>query len=344
VAPVEKVIEQLGRFETARWQAEARRWLQGQSALLGPHFRRRLEAGAVRDGHGDLHLANAVVLGDDATAFDCIEFDPSLRRIDVMADIAFMTMDLEAHGRPDLAHRFLDAYLQARGDFEGLAVLRFHEAARACVRRLVQRLSPGGLAAGATDYLRIARQKMHSRSTTPRLAITSGASGSGKSTIAARLVDATGAVRTRSDVERKRLWASGPAGGLLYGGDTSARTYARLAQCARSVLAAGHDMIVDAAFLDRRQRDEFARLADDLGVPFTVLAFDAPPAELARRVRARAAVGGDPSDADETVLATQLRTRDTIGRDEAHRTIRVDAGGPVDVGQLVAAWLSRERR
>jgi len=338
VAPVAQLIEQLGRFETTQWTAEARRWLADQAGRLGPVFRSRSAAGAVRDGHGDLHLANAVVLGDDATAFDCIEFDPALRRIDVLADIAFMTMDLQAHGRPDLAHRFLDAYLAARGDFEGLAVLRLHEAARACVRRLVQRLSPGGPAADDTDYLEIARRKMRVRSDRPRLAITSGPSGSGKSTIAARLVDATGAVRARSDVERKRLGGSPPQGAALYGSDMTARTYARLAECARAALAAGYDMIVDAAFLHRRQRDAFAQLAAELGVPFTVLAFDAPAAELARRVRARAAQGGDPSDADEAVLASQLRTCDPIDADEAQRTVRVASSGPVDVAELAAAW------
>ena len=340
IEPVAKLLGQLDRFEAAPWIADATRWLDEERARLGPVFRRRRAAGAVRDGHGDLHLANAVVLGDDATAFVCIEFDPSLRRIDVMADVAFMTMDLEAHGRADLAHRFLDAYLEARGDFEGLAVLRFHEAARACVRRLVQRLGPGGLASGATDYLEVANRKM-SAPPTPRLAITSGLSGSGKSTIAARLVDATGAIRVRSDVERKRLAAAdGVDGAALYGGEMTARTYARLATAARVALAAGYSVIVDAAFLHRRERDEFARLAAELGVPFTVLVFDAPPADLARRVRARAGQGTDPSDADEAVLASQLRARDPIAADEEQRTLRIDTSDPVDVAALAATWPS----
>ena len=116
--------------EVVRWQ---RAFYRGHRA----QFEKRVLTGRMRDGHGDLHLSNTVVLGDDVTAFDCIEFDPALRCIDVIADIAFMTMDLHAHGRPDLAHRFLDAYLAASGDYEGLALLRFHEAARACVRGLV---------------------------------------------------------------------------------------------------------------------------------------------------------------------------------------------------------------
>ncbi|HEY9025779.1 MAG TPA: AAA family ATPase [Burkholderiaceae bacterium] len=340
IEPVAQVIDQLARFEDGTWIRNALRWLDEEGRRLTPTFRRRLADGAVRDGHGDLHLANAVVLGDDATAFDCIEFDPSLRRIDVMADIAFMTMDLEAHGRPDLAHRFLDACLEARGDFEGLAVLRFHEVARACVRRLVQRLGPGGVAAGDVDYLVIANRKM-SNPPTPRLAITSGPSGSGKSTVAARLVDVTGAIRVRSDVERKRLAMCVQDDGPLYGTDMTRRTYTRLATCARLALSAGYDVIVDAACLRRRQRDEFARLAAELGVAFTVLAFDAPAAELARRVRRRLSEAADPSDADEAVLASQLRDRDPIGAVEEGRTIRIDTGRAVDATAVVATWRAR---
>ena len=98
----------------------------------------------MREGHGDLHLANAVLIGDEATAFDCIEFDPALRWIDVMSDVAFLTMDLKAHGRPDLAFGFLDAYLQRSGDYGGLRVLRFYEVYRpARSSWLARRQAPG---------------------------------------------------------------------------------------------------------------------------------------------------------------------------------------------------------
>jgi hypothetical protein len=118
-------------------------------------------------------------------------------------------------------------------------------------------------------------------------------------------------------------------------------TYARLSACARWALAAGYDTIVDAAFLHRAQRDAFARLAAEVGASFTVLAFDAPAAELRRRVRARAGEGIDPSDADEAVLARQLRTRHPIDTDEDPHTVRVDTASPVDAMELACAWRSR---
>jgi aminoglycoside phosphotransferase family enzyme len=80
--------------------SELRAWLHAQAVDLTPVWRARLAAGRVREGHGDLHLANTLVLGEEVTAFDCIEFDPALRWIDVMHDLAFLLMDLMAHGRP----------------------------------------------------------------------------------------------------------------------------------------------------------------------------------------------------------------------------------------------------
>ena len=76
----------------------------------------RRRAGSVRECHGDLHLANAVLLEGEVTAFDCLEFDPALRWIDVFSDVAFLVMDLMAHGRGDLAFRFLNGYLEDGGE------------------------------------------------------------------------------------------------------------------------------------------------------------------------------------------------------------------------------------
>jgi uncharacterized protein len=342
VSPLARVLDQLRAFEAPAWNDSAARWLQESRDGLGPALRARRAQGAVRDGHGDLHLANTVDLVTEVTAFDCIEFDPALRRIDVMNDIAFATMDLEARGRPDLAHRFLDAYLEARGDYGGLAVLRFYETGRACVRRLVQRLSPRN-DGDVPDYLGFASGRMSAAPGRPRLAILCGVSGSGKSTVASALVDATGAVRVRSDVERKRLHGLGSlartaAPDALYDAQATAATYARLADCARSGLAAGYDVLVDAAFLERAQRAGFAALAAQLQVPFTLLACEAPASELARRVGARAAAGADPSDADVGVLDNQLRTREALSDAERLSTLTIDTSAPIDIARLAARW------
>jgi aminoglycoside phosphotransferase family enzyme/predicted kinase len=344
-ASLAHVLDQLAAFESPAWQDQAACWLQGSRDRLAPAFRARRARGMVRDCHGDLHLANTVDLGTEVTAFDCIEFDPALRRIDVVHDIAFATMDLAVRGRPDLAHRFLDAYLAARGDYGGLSVLRFYETSRACVRRLVQHLSPG-TDGDAPDYLGFATRRMSAAPGRPRLALLCGVAGSGKSVVAAALVEATGAVRVRSDVERKRLrgldaLARSACGDGLYDAQATAATYARLAECARSALTAGYDVLVDATFLRRMQRASFAALAGQLQVPFTILACEAPAPELVRRVAARAAAGADPSEADVAVLERQLKTREGLADAERPWTIDVDTTTPVDIARLVDDWRRR---
>src|SRR5262245_15020773 len=115
-----EVLLELARDDTAQ-DALRRlaRWTEARNAALRETFARRKSEGWIREGHGDLHLANLVSLDSGITAFDCLEFDPRLRWIDVMCDVAFLVMDLEVRGRPDLAYAFLDAYLETTGDYAG---------------------------------------------------------------------------------------------------------------------------------------------------------------------------------------------------------------------------------
>ena len=93
----------------------------------------------MRECHGDLHLGNIALIDGRVTLFDRLEFNASMRWIDVMNDVAFVIADLQEHKRPDLAARFLTAYLEATGDYEGLGVLRFYLVYRAMVRAKVAR-------------------------------------------------------------------------------------------------------------------------------------------------------------------------------------------------------------
>lgn len=324
-------------------------WVVGQAAVLQEAWGQRYAAGAVRECHGDLHLANAVVLDDgDVTAFDCIEFDPALRWIDVMNDIAFTCMDLKAHGRPDLAWRLLDVYLQPSGDYDGLRVLRYYEVYRALVRALVMRLQPAAKGPdGSPDYLGCARSLVQgSGDHGPRLAITCGLSGAGKSALAGALLEAAGAVRLRSDVERKRLFGlhplqpSGVLAQDLYTPEATRRTSERLRELARQALQAGYPVIVDAAFLQRAQRDSFRRLAKELQLPFTVLHCEAGEDTLRRRVAARHAAGNDASEATLDVLERQLQQHEPPAADEQDCTLAVDTERALDVPALCSRWLA----
>jgi predicted kinase len=157
-------------------------------------------------------------------------------------------------------------------------------------------------------------------------------SGSGKSTVAKAAFEATGAIRIRSDVERKRLYGLPPegasdsvVGGGIYTSDASEATFARLHQLAQVCIKAGFPCIVDATFLRRKQRKPYRRLARDLGVPFVIIQCEAPPEKLARRIKKRQRRGNDPSEASVEVLQRQLKSFEQPSAKESSAVIRVDS-------------------
>jgi aminoglycoside phosphotransferase family enzyme/predicted kinase len=293
----------------------------------------------VRECHGDLHLGNLAMIDGRITPFDCIEFNPRLRWIDVISEAAFLMMDLEDRGYPGLAYRFLNGYLQRSGDYEALGLLPYYLVYRALVRAKVAILRLAGVAddADASDrvreeyasYMGLACQYAHARK--PALIITHGVSGSGKSWYAAQLVEHLGALQVRSDVERKRLFGyhaqAGTDSGIdtgIYTPEAGMRTYERLAEVARSIVDAGYPVIVDAAFLKQAQRARFRQLAGELGVPFVLLHFEADPDTLRSRIRERQRSGEDPSEAGLAVLEVQLELQEPLQAGEAAIRVRQD--------------------
>lgn len=335
--------------------AELRDWLQAGLRALAPWWATRRRDGRVREGHGDLHLANVLQLGEqgqEASAFDCIEFDAALRWIDVLDDVSFLAMDLMAHGRRDFGFRLLDAYLEASGDYAGVPALRFFMVCRALVRAQVAAIGQGqqlhsAARCAAGDYLALALSLARGRDA--RLAITHGLPGSGKSFVSQGLVEAAGALRVRSDVERKRLFGLGAlqssrdrvAGGI-YDAATTRRTYARLLDVAEFALRAGWPVIVDAAFLRRPERQEFAALAQRLGVPFSIVDCRAPLPLLRDRLERRQARGGDASEADLSVLQRLVPADEPLDEQESARAIVADAASADDVQALSARWLAAQ--
>lgn len=286
-------------------------WLDPALVQVNELLGRRARAGRVRECHGDLHARNVVRWSGRLVPFDCLEFDPSLRWIDVMNDMAFLTMDLRDHGKHHLASACLSSYLEQTGDYEGLQLLRLFEVYRALVRAKVDILSARQDGARADYYrdrfgsrLRTALASIHPR--LPQLFITHGLSGSGKSWLAAQLVPRILAVRVRSDLERKRMaHALGLKHEEMYALAFNERTYERLLHIARLILSSGFSVLIDAAFLKRAERDRFAQLAREVQSPFRVLWCEADESTLERRIVERQAQGQDPSDADLIVLERQ---------------------------------------
>lgn len=308
-------LEGVQTFLAPAQAVRLRAWLEGGAVSLSSQWRQRRRSGHVRECHGDLHLGNAVLLEGRVAAFDAIEFDPALRWIDVAEDAAFPAMDFAARGRPDYGWRFLNAWLDATGEHEAAGVLRYALAYRALVRAQVAALR--GTRTEVARYVQAALA--WSQPAAPRLVITHGLPGSGKTFRSQQLLEQQGAIRVRSDVERKRLFGldaldSSRARGLdIYSGDATARTYARLFEIARSVLAAGFDAVIDAAFLRRHERDAARELARDCGVPFEILVCKARPSVLRRRLGNRVS---DASEADLGVLRRLTDSMEDLAPDE----------------------------
>ncbi|HCV12955.1 MAG TPA: hypothetical protein DGC76_04515 [Candidatus Accumulibacter sp.] len=315
-----------GSAEGARL-ARLRAWTQSEFDRLRAHFAARKADGRIRECHGDLHLGNLVLIDGRVTLFDCIEFSEALRWIDVASELAFTYIDLLDHRQPGLACWLLNEWLTCSGDYDAAQVLRFYAVYRALVRAKVAaiRSRQDGPDDGQADgYLALAERLVVPPP--PRLIITHGVAGCGKSRASRDLLLADGAaatIRLRSDVERKRLFglaASGASGsppdGGIYSSAASERTYRRLAELAEGLLASGWSVIIDAAFLERERRSAFHRLAAAVGAAFFIVSPQATPGQLAARVRGRLAKGRDASEANLSVLFRQLARIEALGEDE----------------------------
>ena len=320
-------------------------WSEREFERIAPRLALRRAQGRVREGHGDLHLGNIVKLDGEPLPFDAIEFNPALRHGDTMSDAAFVFMDLWRHGLRALAWRFASAYAERGGDHEGLALLPFFAVYRALVRAQVAALRHD-TAALARD-LRTARELTQLRRPRPLLLLTVGLSGSGKSTVALELLQALGAVRVRSDVERKRLAGlaatarpSAQQTAQLYGPAMTQRTYARLNALAATLLQAGLNVIVDAAALRRHERDSLRALAAECDADFRLIECVAPEAVLRARIARRQVEDHDASDADQEVLSLQLRICEIPASEEAALRLDTDAD-PAVVRRRCLALVSR---
>jgi len=312
-----------------QWTRERFRQLQG---LLSE----RQANGFIRECHGDMHLGNMAKRGDEVLIFDGIEFNENLRWIDVFSELAFTTMDLAANARPVLAGQLLNQYLELSGDYDGLPLLDFYQVYRAMVRAKVAALSPRPSVQTLDKYLDLA---LHfTRPATPRLLLVGGYSATGKSTLSGHLLGDTRSVRLRSDRERKRLFAdqvgmTGQVNAGLYSPGISAQTYAYLLRLAQQLLQHGLNVIIDATFLKRAQREPFQALAQTLSVPCQLLWLDAPAELLVQRMTQRLQLRHNISDANEDVIHHQKANAEVPGQDEA--VIAIDASVEFDIARIL---------
>lgn len=308
-------------------QEFSRSFLDSRAELL----RQRQQQGKIRECHGDLHSEH-ICLTDPLVIFDCIEFNTQFRYIDVVSDIAFLTMDLDYHGRPDLSQALLRQYQAAAQDPDVHELAPFYQCYRAYVRGKVDSLKSTEsdvpeaerqqALAGARRHFELAYR--YTWAATPALVVVCGLSGSGKTSVAERLARRTGFLHVNSDIVRKQLAgivptarpaavpaalppavSTGTYESGIYSREFSQRTYAALLEAALQSLSHGCGVILDATFQLRRGREEARAIANQMSVPVLFVECECSPEETQRRLQQRQARADSPSDADWNVYLRQ---------------------------------------
>ena len=332
-----------------------KQWTEKEYKRLMPEFLFRKSKGAIRECHGDMHTGNMVLWKGKVMIFDCIEFNPFLSTIDVFSEIAFLVMDLEHSNHKEHASSFLNCYLSLTGDYKGLALLRFYKTYRAMVRakvtaiRHLQEKNQHEKEKTLTEHRSYISTALSYITPAPfGLVLTCGVSGSGKTTVAKKLVSRMPAIHVRSDIERKRLFGLKPLeksdpekNKAMYSAQSSKRTYSKLHNIAGTCLENSYPVIIDATFLNEDERKRFVSLGEQKNIPVVILHCHAPEKLLEKRVGERQTAGNDPSEADKTILRRQIRRFLPFSATEQHRTITIDTSSLSSIEKGIAETVRR---
>jgi hypothetical protein len=303
----------IGIVQNAKQYEQTRAFSQQCLQTQEPIFEERIHQQKVRECHGDLHLKNICYWHGTIQLFDRIEFNESFRFVDVMYDIAFVVMDLEARNRPDLANIFLNTYLEQTGDWLGVQILPFYLCRQAYVRAKVTSflLDDAQIAPPAKEEAKASAQNYYHLAWhygQPRrggIILMCGLSGAGKSTVARFLAPHLGALHLRSDAVRKQL-AGLPleerGNEALYGEEMTQKTYTKLAELAFLLASQGFQVILDAKYDRRLWRSHILQSCQTQNLPCSILYCQAPVEVLGDRLLQRR---GDISDATPTLLEQQ---------------------------------------
>ncbi len=321
-----------------------RRWVEAFMAENAALFSARATGGFIRECDGDLHLEN-ICLTDRVSVFDCIEFNNRFRYIDTVADISFLLMDLEFHGRRDLSRKFLEEYCAVSGDSGALSLVGFYSVYRAFVRGKVEsfKLKDHDISAEekrvarakANRYFRLARGYILREKLLPSLIIVSGLTGSGKSTIAEALSIELGLNVLSSDRLRKEL-AGVPLqqhdlddyGKGIYSKSSTETTYREMITRADACLASGEGVIVDATCRRRMDRENLRRVAERYSAQFFIIELESHEEVIRQRLAERLHQGSSISDGRWEVYLRQREEFEPVLENEKELFV-VDGSAPL---------------
>ncbi len=277
----------------------------------------RRVAGLVRDVHGDLRCEHVLVT-PEVRVVDRIEFDPSLRHTDIACDLAFLTMDLEAHDQNWAAEAVVSGYRDCGMDAGSDALLSFYGANRALIRATVDLVGASehdgerriALLARARSKLALA-ERLCWRARAPVAIVVCGPAGSGKSTFASELSKHSGFEVLSSDAIRKSelgLHATDRAAPEHYSHGVTHHTYELLASQAHELIDHGSGVIVDATCRSRAERSTLLGRLSRTGVPRLVVRCEVPLEVALARAARREHDPARVSDAGPQIVAEQYRS------------------------------------
>ena len=309
-------------------------------------FQRRIDQGWIRDCHGDLHMGNICLDGDSILIFDCIEFNESFRCSDVAADLAFLAMDLDYRGRPDLGRLLTDTYVDLSGDRELNEILDFYKCYRAYVRGKIYCFAfdqPGAPTSSREESLRQARRYFdlayrYAKGTQrPRVMVFFGLMGSGKTYWAREASRRLGAQLISSDLERKRL-AGVPAhsrvyvpfGQGLYSIEMSKKVYQSMHNSAERLTETGLDVVLDASYMRHAEREAVIRVAERAGAEVLFVLVEADRDTVLKRLGRRKASGRSMSDGRPEIYDDQAGNFESPGDAFPAPLARLSTRGPIE--------------
>jgi hypothetical protein len=336
--------------------AAIEQWQLGFLDAQRSRFAQRSAQGHIRDGHGDLRLEHCYIdAANNVQIIDCIEFSDRFRYGDVCADLAFLSMDLTWHERPDLAEALLAAYARATDDYDLYGMVDFYESYRAYVRGKVSgmlaadesALSEVRARAGeqARKFYLLAEACSREPLSRPVVCAVGGVIASGKSTLAEALGARLCAPVIEADRTRKSLFGVSPTTRIAdaafvghYDADATARTYTELFRRAEVVLASKRSVVLDASFRDRDHRAAVLELARRHAAPFTFVECNAPY-EVCKQRLARRELGPSVSDGRAEIFDSFVASYHPIVELPADLHLKVDTSRPL--AQSLAQVASR---